>query len=467
MTRRGTYDDYFDALGQRESTNNYQLESSLGYLGRYQLGELSLAEIGYYRGDNTQPQDYIGGWTGRDGIKSKQDFLNNPAVQDSAAREYTTWNWDTLTRYGFNIYAGQTLNGHELTLSGILGATWLVGFSGMRDFLQSGGTDISADGYGTSMLEYLALFAGYDTPQNFRTDLEGNNRLEGGVGRDVLTGFAGDDTLIGGGDFDVAVFNGARGAYDIEWLRPGEAIVRGPDGTDRLSGIERARFDDREVDLSTNTPLPPETPPGATNGDDVIRLAGAGERLNARGGDDQVAGGAGNDTLIGANGEDTLRGGPGDDRLRGGHHEDVLNGNAGNDTLFGGLRNDRLSGGDGNDQLNGGRGHDTLLGGDGNDHLSGNADRDVLNGGRGKDILFGGGGRDVFELRHADARDVIEDFKAGDILDFSRVSGIDTFNNLSVVDAGVGRLVVSAGAVSVALDNLAPDFTLTDDDVWV
>ena len=35
----GTYDDLFDALGLRESSNNYQAENAAGFIGRYQMGE--------------------------------------------------------------------------------------------------------------------------------------------------------------------------------------------------------------------------------------------------------------------------------------------------------------------------------------------------------------------------------------------------------------------------------------------
>lgn len=38
----GTFNDFLDALGYQESTNDYSKENESGYLGRYQFGESAL-----------------------------------------------------------------------------------------------------------------------------------------------------------------------------------------------------------------------------------------------------------------------------------------------------------------------------------------------------------------------------------------------------------------------------------------
>ena len=408
MGRRCSYEDYFEALGQRESGGNYQLESSLGFLGKYQLSEASLGEIGYYNGDGTPQHDYVGAWSGRDGIHSKWDFLNNPAVQESAVREYHRWNWTTLTEYGFAVYVGQTLNGQDLTLSGILGATWLVGFEGMRTFLTSGGTNAPADPYGTSMMEYVALFNGYDTP--FGSTLAGDNRIVGGPGDDLLVGRGGDDTLDGGGGRDGARFSEAFAQYDI--ARAGDAFVvthaRGSraDGTDVLRGIEFARFADGDVaagELASGPGSGSGGGHGATNGDDRLDGGAGRDRLDGAAGDDtlrgfraadRLDGGPGRDALHGGAGRDSLAGGPAKDRLFGGSGDDKLDGGRGPDRLAGNDGDDRLLAGRGNDRLFGHAGDDTLSGGPGRDRASGNAGADVLSGDAGADRLSGGAGRD-------------------------------------------------------------------------
>ena len=49
-----TYQDYFDALGFKESSSvsggaqNYGSENPFGYIGKYQFGEAALFDLGYY-----------------------------------------------------------------------------------------------------------------------------------------------------------------------------------------------------------------------------------------------------------------------------------------------------------------------------------------------------------------------------------------------------------------------------------
>jgi serralysin len=69
-----------------------------------------------------------------------------------------------------------------------------------------------------------------------------NNRLEGGAGDDILTGGLGDDTLVGGAGNDIAAYAGLASAYSISLISTGIYKVIGPEGTDRLEGIERLRF---------------------------------------------------------------------------------------------------------------------------------------------------------------------------------------------------------------------------------
>ncbi len=79
---------------------------------------------------------------------------------------------------------------------------------------------------------------------------EAANQLAGGPGSDTIQGGMGNDTILGGSGSDVAVFGGSSGAYryrvETDWL-----VITGPEGVDRLSGIEQLVFDD----LSTRPPV--------------------------------------------------------------------------------------------------------------------------------------------------------------------------------------------------------------------
>jgi Ca2+-binding RTX toxin-like protein len=107
--------------------------------------------------------------------------------------------------------------------------------------------------------------------------------------------------------------------------------------------------------------------------------------LDAKIGDDMLAGRDGNDVLIGGLGNDLLLGGKGDDTIYGDLKTDLPIADAlfqqqaatttkplsANDTLFGDQGNDTLYGGRGNDALVGGSGDDKLYGGIGDDVLYG------------------------------------------------------------------------------------------------
>ncbi|MFZ5616580.1 MAG: hypothetical protein ACOZAA_04570 [Pseudomonadota bacterium] len=195
----GTYEEFFDELGFEESSDNYQADNNLGYIGRYQLGKLALIDLGYYTDDGD-----LGGsvfvdanFTGLNGISSRQDFLDNETVQDSAVMELARRNWNQLRFNDVEFYAGQTLNGVQLSVTGLLGAAHLVGAQAVADWLKAGGTDALTDGNGTPATEYIQLFFDYEFPATFPTNFELGNPVNGGSGNDALRGFEGADTLNG------------------------------------------------------------------------------------------------------------------------------------------------------------------------------------------------------------------------------------------------------------------------------
>jgi len=44
---RGSYQDYLDAIGFRESSNRYDIVNPFGFMGRYQIGKPALQDIGW------------------------------------------------------------------------------------------------------------------------------------------------------------------------------------------------------------------------------------------------------------------------------------------------------------------------------------------------------------------------------------------------------------------------------------
>jgi hypothetical protein len=157
-----TYDDYIDALRVRESSDDYGAVNQYNYLGGYQFGEKSLYDTGYVKKDNAWDNTYT--WTGKGGIHSDSDFLNNHSAQDTAMREYNQKIWHYIDRHGLKDYIGTTIDGHEITASGMLAGGHLVGMGALKQYLDSGGTVVPHDGNDVPITDYIDEFAGYETP---------------------------------------------------------------------------------------------------------------------------------------------------------------------------------------------------------------------------------------------------------------------------------------------------------------
>jgi len=160
---------------------------------------------------------------------------------------------------------------------------------------------------------------------------EGDNRLNGSPGSDIIQTFGAADVVAGGSGNDLIITGG------------GNDTVGGGDGNDTI-------------------------------------ISGSGN--------DVVAGGTGDDFIFGGKGNDLIDGGDGNDLVSGDRGNDTVLGGSGSDTVFGGQGNDIVDGGDGNDTLYGGKDNDTVNGGAGNDLISGDRGSDVLTGGAGSDTFY-------------------------------------------------------------------------------
>jgi hypothetical protein len=142
---QGASSSYTDALAQSESSNNYQAVNQFGYLGKYQFGSMALQDTGF--------QDAEGNWTGRAGINSAEDFLNNPAVQEAAQQEFMGKQDSYLQSNGATQYIGTTIQDVTITKEGLRAAAHLVGASKVKEMLETG--TIPTDANGTSALDYM------------------------------------------------------------------------------------------------------------------------------------------------------------------------------------------------------------------------------------------------------------------------------------------------------------------------
>lgn len=148
-----------------ESGGDYQITSGLDFLGAYQFGEAALNDLGYVRYDgNPYDNNYGGGWTGKHGIRSANDFLNSPRVQDNAAREWVELMWHYIELQNLDDYAWTKVGGVTITPSGMLAATHLLGPDSLASYLHSGGWDNMGDPYGTRIETYIVKLSGFNIP---------------------------------------------------------------------------------------------------------------------------------------------------------------------------------------------------------------------------------------------------------------------------------------------------------------
>jgi hypothetical protein len=156
------YKKYLEALGPRESSGNYSIESKDHFLGMYQLGEAALIEAGYYK-KNTRNynNDWTGKFTGVDGVYSKKHFLNNPKAQEKAVRKYHKKVWGYIKNNGYHKYIGKTIDNVHINESALLSGFHLKGFE-LAKFLESGGKTDPADKNRTKVSSYMKEFGGYD-----------------------------------------------------------------------------------------------------------------------------------------------------------------------------------------------------------------------------------------------------------------------------------------------------------------
>lgn len=215
-----SYDDFLDALGQRESSGDYTVVNRLGYLGKYQFGELALIDAGYYTRDGTSTNDWRAGfWTGKGGIDSRAEFLGTPAAQEAAIRDYMELQWSYVRSVW--TYEGQVLNGLKITVSGMLAGAHLVGNGNLAKFLRSGGDDVARDANGVAVSDYVAQFGGYETP--YLVAHGGAEVITGGSHKDQLFGRGGNDTLSGRLGSDVLTGGIGRDTFDFNVVRESPA----------------------------------------------------------------------------------------------------------------------------------------------------------------------------------------------------------------------------------------------------
>ena len=162
ITSKKGFQEFADALGKRESGNNYQIVNAYGYLGKYQFGMARLCDLGY--------TERKAGTTGFANVSfvwkrgySQEYFLNNSDFQEKVFKEHCE-DLIKVIKAMFSIYLGQVISNVEITLSGCVAGAHLAGIGGLGNFLTKAYD--SSDAFGTKISDYIRDFADYNLIKN-------------------------------------------------------------------------------------------------------------------------------------------------------------------------------------------------------------------------------------------------------------------------------------------------------------
>lgn len=138
------FDRFKADLRERESGDNWQIINPIGCIGSYQFSIKTLHHLGYR--DITLER-----------FRANPEIFS-PDIQEEAFMTLVKAN--ELALKHFEHYIGQTISGVVVTKSGLIAAAHLGGVKSVERFLK--GTKNATDLYGTSVKDYMKLFAGYE-----------------------------------------------------------------------------------------------------------------------------------------------------------------------------------------------------------------------------------------------------------------------------------------------------------------
>lgn len=130
---------YKAQIGKSESSGKYDAVNEIGYVGKYQQGFQSLQDSGHVKSNVTSNKqlENPNSWVGKDGVSSRDDFLNNETVQEEIMEKYTKQNYNAMVKNG-----AITKDMSKKDVGGMLATSHLLGATGAKKWREGlGGED--------------------------------------------------------------------------------------------------------------------------------------------------------------------------------------------------------------------------------------------------------------------------------------------------------------------------------------
>jgi len=130
-----------------------EISNKYGFLGFYQMDKNVLKSIGYI--DKVTNE-----WIGKYGINKEDDFLKDMDVQNIAVCQHHKITWEKYLQ-DYHKYDSLQVGGVVLSQSGMISAAHLVGYLGLKSFVDNKGVVDIRNGNLVNPTEYLKRFGGY------------------------------------------------------------------------------------------------------------------------------------------------------------------------------------------------------------------------------------------------------------------------------------------------------------------
>jgi len=95
------YSKYKELVGQREGGGKYDADNKVGFIGKYQFGAQALETYGYIKAGASKDRNAVyspENWTGKNNIKSAEDFKNASDIQENLMARFTDDNLKYLQK---------------------------------------------------------------------------------------------------------------------------------------------------------------------------------------------------------------------------------------------------------------------------------------------------------------------------------------------------------------------------------